>query len=102
VQAILEATPGEPGNVTFTSNDLLNLEQQLIAALLNLDGHVAAAPTSVRTAIATAQAGITITVNAAGKISITTTLSQDQISALIDTLSTFNEGSFAGFPHCSD
>ena len=33
-QAVLNATPGKPGNVTFTSNLLLNLVQQLITAEL--------------------------------------------------------------------
>jgi hypothetical protein len=100
VQAILNATPGKPGNVTFTSNLLLNTTQQLITALLNLHGNVALAPAAVQTAIASAQAGIHITVGSS--IAITTPLSQTQISNLTDTLSSFNEGNYRGFPHCSD
>jgi uncharacterized repeat protein (TIGR01451 family) len=98
VQEILNATPGQPGDVTFTSNSLLNLTQQLITALLNLDG--AAAPAQVQAAIAAVQAGITITIGAGGQISITTSLSQSQIGSLTETLSSFNEGAFPGFAHC--
>jgi hypothetical protein len=100
VQAILNATPGKPGNVTFSSNLLLNTTQQLITVLLNLHANVALAPSAVQTAIASAQAGIHITAN--GTIAITTPLSQTQISNLTNTLSSFNEGNYRGFPHCSD
>jgi len=100
VQGILNATPGKPGNVTFTSNLLLNTVQQLISALLNLRGSVALAPAAVQTAIAAAQAGIQITVG--GSIQIATSLSQTGISNLTNTLSSFNEGSYSGFPHCDD
>jgi hypothetical protein len=100
VQAILDATPGQPGNVTFTSNLLLNLNQQLIAALLNLEGDVSAAPAEVQAAIAEAQAGIDVSL-VAGQIVLTTTLTDDEVSALVDVLSRFNEGQFAGFPRCS-
>ena len=94
-QAILDATPGKPGSITFTSNDLLNLVQQLITAILNggLSG-----PQSVQDAIAAANAGITITAFTA----ITTTLTQTEIGDLIGDLSDFNEGFLAGFPHCGD
>ena len=98
VQAILDATPGQPGGVTFASNSLLNLTQQLIAALLNLDG--AAGPAEVQAAIAAAQAGLAVTVGTGGQISITTSLSQSQIGALTQALSSFNEGAFPGIPHC--
>jgi hypothetical protein len=100
VQAILDATPGQPGDVTFTSNELLNLTQQLIATLLTLGG--TAGPAQVQAAIAAAQAGVKVTIGAGGAISISTTLSQTQISALIGTLSSFNEGAFPGFAHCDD
>jgi hypothetical protein len=98
VQAILNATPGKPGNVTFTPNSLLNLTQQLITTLLNLHG--AAAPADVQAAIAAVQAGITITIGAGGQISITTSLSKSEIGSLTATLSSFNEGMVPGFPHC--
>jgi uncharacterized repeat protein (TIGR01451 family) len=100
VQDILNATPGQPGDVTFTSNSLLNLTQQLITTLLNLQGDVALAPAEVQAAIAAVQAGVTITIGAGGQISITTSLSQSEIGSLTATLSSFNEGAFAGFPHC--
>jgi hypothetical protein len=98
VQAIFNATPGQPGNVTFTSNNLLNLYQQLAAAILN--GGQSSGNTAVQNAITAALAGTTVTVGA--NIAITTSLNQGQISALISTLSNFNEGGVAGFPHCSD
>jgi hypothetical protein len=97
VQAILDATPGQPGSVTFTSNSLLNLTQQLITALLNVHGVISAAPASVQTAINAASAGLTIT----GGNQITTTLTQSQIGSLTNALSSFNEGQSPGFPHCS-
>jgi len=99
VQAILDATPGKPGNVTFSSNLLLNTTQQLITALLNLGGNVGAAPAAVQSAIADAQAGIDVTVSGS-QIQITTTLTQDQVSGLTATLSNFNEGKFSGFSSC--
>jgi hypothetical protein len=94
-QAIFNATPGQPGNVTWGTNnkpnDLLNLYQQLLAAILNggLNG-----PQSVKTAIANAQAatggtGLNITV-----------VPGTDIGALIAPLSDFNEGNVANFPHC--
>ena len=93
-QAILKATPGKPQGYTFTSNNLLNLAQQLISAIIN-GGQ--SGPQAAQDAISDAIAGITIS-----GTSITTTLTQNGISSLIDTLSSFNEGSFAGFPHCGD
>jgi hypothetical protein len=93
--AFFAATPKNTGSVSFVgSNDLLNLYQQLLAALENGG---AAGPAAVQTAITTAQNGTTVT----GTV-LTTTLTQAQISALIVTLSSFNEGSLTGFPHCGD
>jgi hypothetical protein len=92
-QKIFDATPGKPGGVTWQGgNDVLNLYQQLLAALLNGG---AAGPAAVQTAITQAQAG-----TGGSGLAITTNLSQAQVSALINTLSAFNEGTFAGFPHC--
>ena len=97
-QAIFDATPGKPGSVTFgDNNNLLNLYQQLLAALNNLDGNLTGGPAEVDAAIAAAMAGTGGT-----GFAITTTLTDTQISDLIDTLSDFNEGTFAGFPHCDD
>jgi len=92
--AIFAATPGKPGNVTWTgSNDVLNLYQQYLAAIENggLNG-----PQAVKDAIAKVDGASSV----GGNIKITTTLSQAEVSAAINTLSTFNEGSFKGFPHC--
>ena len=97
-QDIFEATPGQPGTVSWVGgNDVLNLYQQLLAALLNGG---ATGPADVKAAITAAQAGTSVAINGSS-LKITTTLSQTDISNLIDTLSSFNEGSFAGFPHCS-
>ena len=92
-QAIFAATPGKPNGVTWgADNNNLNLYQQLLAALLNGG---ASGPAAVQTAIGDAQtatggSGLVITV-AAGT----------NVSALIATLSQFNEGTFANWPHCS-
>jgi hypothetical protein len=95
-RAIFDATPGKPGDVTFgDNNNLLNLYQQLLAALNNLDGNLTAGPAAVDAAVADAIAGTGGT-----GLNITTTLTDTQISALIDTLSAFNEGTLTGWPHC--
>ena len=97
-QQIFDATPGQPGNVTFQdNNELLNLYQQLLAAINNLGGNLTAGPTAVDVAVAAALAGTGGT-----GTTITTTLTQTQISDLIDVLSAFNEGEFTGWPHCDD
>jgi len=97
-QAIFDATPGKPGGVTFGGdNTLLNLYQQLLAALNNLGGNPTAGPTDVDAAVAAALAGTGGT-----GLDITTTLTHEQMSDLIDVLSSFNEGSFTGWPHCDD
>ena len=96
-QQIFDATPGKPGNVTWgDDNNNLNLYQQLLAALNNLGGNATAGPPAVDAAVAAALAatsgtGTTIIV-AAGT----------DVSGLIDVLSDFNEGTFAGWPHCAD
>lgn len=92
--AIFAATPGKPGPVTWNGgNDVLNLYQQLLAALENGGAN---GPAAVKTAIAAAQAGTSVS-----GFAITSTLSQADVSALIDTLSAFNEGTFPNWPHCS-
>ena len=97
-QAIFDATPGKPGGVTFgDDNTLLNLYQQLLAALNNLGGNPTAGPAAVDAAVAAALAGTGGT-----GLNITTTLTHEQMSALIDVLSDFNEGSFTGWRHCDD
>ena len=97
-QAIFAATPGKPGGVTFGGdNTLLNLYQQLLAALNNLGGDANEddGPAAVDAAIDAAQDGT----GGAG-LNITTTLTQTEMSDLIDVLSAFNEGEYAGWPHC--
>ena len=94
VQAILTATSGKPGGVTASSNALLTLAQQLLAADLNVLRGVVAPP-SVLAAMAQANAGIQISVNGSG-IQLTTALSTQQLSALTDTLTAFNEGRLGG------
>ena len=99
-QAIFNATPGKPGTVTFgDDNTLLNLYQQLLAALNNLGGDANEddGPAAVDAAIDAAQNGT----GGAGT-NITTTLTQTEMSDLINTLSAFNEGTFVGWPHCDD
>ena len=93
-QTIFDATPGKKQGVSWQgSNDVLNLYQQLLAALLN--GGAGSGITAVTNAITAAQNG-----TGGSGLAITTNLTQAQVSALIDTLSSFNEGSFKGFPHC--
>ncbi len=92
-QAILNATPGKPGNITFSSNNLLNFAQQLISAILNGG---ASGPASVQSAINSANAHIFIV----GGTAITTNLSNGGVSGLITSLGNFNEGKLTGFPHC--
>jgi hypothetical protein len=91
--AFFAATPNNTGSVSFVGpNNLLNLYQQLLAALENGG---ASGPQSVQDAIAAAQAGTTVT----GTV-LTTTLTSTQISDLINTLTAFNEGTLQGWPHC--
>ena len=99
-QAIFNATPGKPGTVTFGGdNTLLNLYQQLLAALNNLGGDANEdnGPAAVDAAIDAAQNG-----TGGSGTNITTTLTQTEMSDLINTLSAFNEGTLQGWPHCDD
>jgi hypothetical protein len=105
VQAILNATPGQPGGVSFDSNLTLNLSQQLLSALLNVQANslsLSDLPTDVQDAIAQAIAGLSVSVNGN---SITLSFSQQgsyTMSQLVSILSQFNEGQYAGFSHCED
>ena len=105
-QAIFEASPGQPGSVTWgvgaltdnKPNNLLNLYQQFLAALQNLggDANEDLGPTAVDNAIDAVQA-------ATGGTGLHISLvAGTDVSALINTLSAFNQGEFAGVPHCSD
>jgi hypothetical protein len=88
-QQVLDATPGKPGKVTFTSNDLLNLAQQLITAELNVVRGSTPAPTS---AIAAANAAITATTNGGG---VQLSASGD-VGSLITPLDNFNSSDDCG------
>jgi hypothetical protein len=91
--AFFAAQPNKTGSVSFVGpNNLLNLYQQLLAALENGG---AGGPQAVQDAIAAAQAGTTVT----GTV-LTTSLSNTDISNLINTLTAFNEGTFPNWPHC--
>lgn len=99
-QKIFAATPGKPNGVTFQGNNsLLNLYQQLLAALNNLGGDANEdnGPDAVDQAIDDAQDGT----NGSG-LTITTTLTQTQIGAITAILSAFNEGTYPTWPHCVD
>ena len=101
-QTILASTPSPNPDknlgVTWGDDNLLhNLYQQLLAALLNLGLNATAGPDAVDAAISAALAGTGGT-----GLNITTTLTHEQMSDLVDVLSDFNEGKFAGWPHCSD
>lgn len=99
-QQVFNATPGQPGNVTWTGgNNTLNLYQQLLAAINNLGGETGG-PAGVDAAIAAAKAGTTVTTNGGG-VQITLVSGTD-VGGLISTLSNFNEGTLSGFPHCAD
>jgi len=92
--AFFAATPNKTGSVSFVGpNNLLNLYQQLLAALEN-GGE--SGPTEVQDAIQDAQDGTSVSLGG----ELTTTLSNTEISALISTLSAFNEGTFENWPHC--
>jgi hypothetical protein len=96
---IFNATPGKLGDVEIDGpNSLLNLYQQLLAALNNLNNNEDGGPTAVDNAIDAAQDGTSITAG----LTISTTLTKEEIGELTATLSAFNEGSYEGFAHCDD
>ena len=91
---MLNATPGQSGNVTFTSNLLLNLAQQVITAKLNVARGSTASP-GVQSAIASASSAITVTLSG-GQIQLSTALSTTAASALVTTVEGFNSASDCG------
>ena len=93
-QAVLNATPNDGSNVTYTSNLLLNLAQQVITAKLNVARGSTTSP-SVQSAIASASSSITVTLSG-GQIRLTTALSTDAASALVATIENFNSASDCG------
>lgn len=93
--AFFAAKPNQTGSVSFVGpNSLLNLYQQLLAALEN--GGASSGLTEVQSAIATAQAGTTVS----GAGVLTTTLTNREIGNLINTLGAFNDGEITGWPPC--
>ena len=93
-QAVLNATPGLPSNVTYSSNLLLNLAQQVITAKLNVARGSTASP-GVQSAIASASSAITVTLSG-GPIQLSSALSTDSASALTSTIENFNSASDCG------
>ena len=83
-----------PGNVTFTSNLLLNLAQQVITAKLNV-ARGSTASAGVQSAIASASSAITVTLTN-GQIRLTSALSTTSASALNSTIENFNAASDCG------
>jgi hypothetical protein len=91
VKAVLTATPSKHPGVTFTSNSLLTLAQQLLSAELNI-ARGAVAPASVTQALQDANAGL----NVSSSLNISTSLSKSKVSSLTSTLTRFNEGRLGG------
>jgi hypothetical protein len=93
-QAVLNTTPGQASNVTYTSNLLLNLAQQLIAAELNM-ARGSSASSGVQSAITSANSAITVTLSG-GQIQLSSALSTQSASTLGSTIETFNSASDCG------
>jgi hypothetical protein len=87
-QAVLNATPGQAGNVTFTSNLLLNLVQQLITAELNV-ARGSNAPSGAQSAVASASSAINVTLSG-GRIRLSSALSNGAASTLETQIGNFN------------
>jgi hypothetical protein len=93
-QAVLNATPGQSGNVTYPSNLLLNLVQQLITGELNVARGSTASP-GVQSAIASANSAITVTLSGS-QIQLSSALSTGAASTLVATIENFNSASDCG------
>lgn len=93
-QAVLNATSAQPGNVTFTSNLLLNLAQQMITAELNV-ARGSNASSGQLSAIASANSALTVTLSG-GQIQLSSALSTGAASALVTTIENFNSASDCG------
>lgn len=87
-QAVLNTTPGQASNVTYTSNLLLNLAQQVITAELNI-ARGSAASAGMQSALASANAAIGV-VKSGGQIRLSLSLTGDAAGALTDTVEYFN------------
>jgi hypothetical protein len=93
VNAVIGSTPSKHTGVTFTSNSLLTLAQQVLAAEVNI-ARGAVAPASVTQALQQANAGLIV--SPTGTIQISTSLTSKQISSLTSTLASFNEARLGG------
>jgi len=93
-QAVLNTTPGQASNVTYTSNLLLNLAQQLITAELNV-ARGSTASAGLQGAIASANAAINASVNGS-QITLSSALGTDAASALEIAIESFNSASDCG------
>jgi hypothetical protein len=87
-QAVLNTVPGQASSVTYTSNLLLNLVQQLITTELNV-ARGSAASSGVQSAIASANAAIGVAISK-GQIQLSSALATDSMSAIGTTLESFN------------
>ena len=98
---VVSVLRANPNSVKLSpKNNVLNLAQQLFAAQLNIN-RGAVPPPSVISAISTAIASLTFTFDAGGRVTaISSTLSASQIGALVETLSSFNEGKLTSGGHC--
>jgi len=94
-QDILNATPGQSGNVTWgTDNLLLNLSQQILAAELNV-ARGSTASAAVQSAITQANTAMTVTTGG-NLIRISTSLSGSGESTLVSTIEGFNSANDCG------
>ena len=93
-QAVLNTTPNQPSNVTYSSNLLLNLAQQVITAELNV-ARGSTASAGILNAIASANAAIVATTNGGG-VQLSSALSTDSASALNIAIEGFNSASDCG------
>jgi hypothetical protein len=93
---VLTATPGSHSGVSFTSNSLLTLAQQVLAAELNIAGG-ATPPASVTQALNQANAGLSVSISGTGTVVISNvSLTTAQINSLTSTLDRFNSGRLGG------
>jgi hypothetical protein len=93
-QAVLNATPNDGSNVTYTSNLLLNLAQQVLSAELNIARGSTASP-GVQSAITSANGSITVTL-VSGQIRLSTSLSDTSVGTLTSTIENFNSATDCG------
>jgi hypothetical protein len=93
---VFSTQPNPKATITWDGgNNSLNLFQQFLAALNNLENNEDAGPDAVDAAIDLVQDNTSFNGS-----HITVNLTAAQVSAAINTLSSFNEGKFNGYPHC--